>query len=288
MPQKESAKQNVKININLGEKKKPRKPRGKRKPKAKIYPTAVGSFAGSGQYRNPAVSRQDIPQSQFLPVYINQYPTSLNPQNAGYMNSGIPNNPQRLLTYGSPTTALTRMNTPANFQRQPARRRTNPSGPQIQQYYQDEMGNYIPYMTQNEAIAEGYRGMFADPETEELNFANARFREPRDVDDNASVISDISELSGPPTAYSTMTPSTEYSSDFSSLSTGERNRTMINQIGQNRIQPNPNIPRWDEEWNEGNEELPMADRIFRQEDDEDDGFFSTNGEPPALEEINFA
>ena len=269
--EKQGAKQDIKININLGEKKKPRKPRGRRKPKAKTLTTPTGSFAGSGQYRNPAISRQDIPQAQFLPVYVNQYPSSLLPQNAGYMNSGIPNNPQRLLTYGSPTTALGRMNTPANYQRQRGGR-TGPSGAQIEQFYQDLDGQFYPYMTFEQARANDFRGMFVDPETEEFGAIPRGIAQPRDVDDAESVVSDLSTLSGPPSAYSTMTPSTQYSSDFSTLSTGERQRTMINEIGQNRLQPNPNIPRWDEEWNE----------------DDDDGFFSSNSEPPALEEINFA
>lgn len=253
--EKQGAKQDIKININLGEKKKPRKPRGRRKPKAKTLTTPTGSFAGSGQYRNPAISRQDIPQAQFLPVYVNQYPSSLLPQNAGYMNSGIPNNPQRLLTYGSPTTALGRMNTPANYQRQRGRR-TGPSG--AQQFYRDaETGQFYP--------VDDSRAMIQQQHSEDdLYYPYISYD-----DDAESVVSDLSSLSGP---ASTMTPSTQYSSDFSTLSTGERQRTMINEIGQNRLQPNPNIPRWDEEWNE----------------DDDDGFFSSNSEPPALEEINFA
>jgi len=255
---KQSSKQNVKININLAEKKKPTKSRRKSKAKAK---TAYSTAVSSGQFRNPPVTRQDIsqPQPAPYPVYINQYPSSLTTQSPSYMNVGIPSETQKLM-YGSPTTALSRMTAPANFQEiyNPP---TRQSAPLIQQLYED---TDLPYMSQEEGNK--LQQNFYNPETDEMNFFTGNklqqfLERPRDVDDTSSVVSDIS----------LMTPA---SSDLSSLSTGERRRAMINQIGQERIQPNYEIPRWDDEW--------------IQPDDEDDGFFSSNSEPPVLEEINFA
>ena len=279
---KQSSKQNVKININLAEKKKPTKSRRKSKAKEKTTYPIPPTQSSSGQFRNPLVTRQDIsqPQPPPYPVYVNQYPSSLTTQSPAYMNVGIPSNlgSSRRLTSEVPTTTLSKMNAPTNFQEMynPIRQ----SSPLIQQLYED---TNLPYMSREEGNR--LRQNFYDPEADEMNFFSKNLREflekPRDVDDASSVVSDISSMSGPPSAYSlniaemkedsTMTPA---SSDLSTLSTGERRRTMINQIGQERIQPNYDIPRWDDEW--------------MQPDDEDDGFFSTESEPPALEEINFA
>lgn len=126
MPPKrqEKTSQSVKVSINLGDKK-PRKPRGKRKPSQKKLPAPLG------------ISPRQFPfsqQPQYIPLYVNQYPSYAGAGSPNYMNAGMPANPQilagssviptpsgtgpLLLTNASmttPTTAMTRMTSNAGF-----------------------------------------------------------------------------------------------------------------------------------------------------------------------------
>lgn len=121
--QKEEKSQSVKVSINLGETKKPKKPRGKRKPSQKKLQSI------------PMINPRTFPQAQYsqqpqyIPLYVNQYPSYSGmgtPNYLSYMNSGIPANPQLLagtstapLLLGSgtttPTTSMTRMTSNAKF-----------------------------------------------------------------------------------------------------------------------------------------------------------------------------
>lgn len=137
MPPKkqEKSSQSVKVSINLGDKKPTRKPRGKRKPSQKKLPGPLGispssTFGKSGakiDFRQQPFSQQP----QYIPLYVNQYPSYAGAGSPSYMNAGIPANPQilagtsnipltapLLLTNGSattPTTAMTRMTSNARF-----------------------------------------------------------------------------------------------------------------------------------------------------------------------------
>lgn len=130
MPPKkqEKSSQSVKVSINLGDKKSTRKPRGKRKPSQKKLPGPLGISPRQQPFSQ---------QPQYIPLYVNQYPSYAGAGSPSYMNAGIPANPQilagtsnipstapLLLTNGSattPTTAMTRMtsnnrfNVPSSF-----------------------------------------------------------------------------------------------------------------------------------------------------------------------------
>lgn len=112
----EKSSQSVKININLGEKKKPKKARGKRKPRQKKLPESSG-ISPTGMTRAQMPYQTQL-QPQYIPMYINQYPNLVGSGLSNYMNSGIPTNPQilsqtlPLLTSGSsasPTSTMTKM-----------------------------------------------------------------------------------------------------------------------------------------------------------------------------------
>jgi hypothetical protein len=117
---KEEKSQSVKVNINLGETKKPRKPRGKRKPSQKKLPSVPMT------YPRTFPQAQYSQQPQYIPLYVNQYPSFAGAGTLNYMNSGIPANPQLLagtstapLLLGNgtttPTTAMTRMTSNGKF-----------------------------------------------------------------------------------------------------------------------------------------------------------------------------
>lgn len=124
MPPKkqEKSSQSVKVSINLGDKKSTRKPRGKRKPSQKKLPGPLGISPRQQPFSQ---------QPQYIPLYVNQYPSYAGAGSPSYMNAGIPANPQilagtsnipstapLLLTNGSattPTTAMTRMTSNARF-----------------------------------------------------------------------------------------------------------------------------------------------------------------------------
>jgi len=121
MPPKEKSSQNVKINIDLGDKKKPRKPRGKRKASQKKIPSIPMI------YPRTFPQAQYSQQPQYVPLYVNQYPSYAGAGSPNYMNSGIPANPQAiagtsatplLLGNGNvttPTTAMTKLTSNAKF-----------------------------------------------------------------------------------------------------------------------------------------------------------------------------
>jgi hypothetical protein len=110
--------QSVKININLGEKKKPKKARGKRKPRQKkLTESSVLASSTTGMTRAQMPYQTQL-QPQYIPMYVNQYPNFVGSGLSNYMNSGIPTNPQilsqtlPLLTSGSstsPTSTMTKM-----------------------------------------------------------------------------------------------------------------------------------------------------------------------------------
>ena len=124
MPPKkqEKSSQSVKVSINLGDKKPTRKPRGKRKPSQKKLPGPLGISPRQQPFSQ---------QPQYIPLYVNQYPSYAGAGSPSYMNAGMPANPQilagtsnipstapLLLTNGSattPTTAMTRMTSNARF-----------------------------------------------------------------------------------------------------------------------------------------------------------------------------
>lgn len=124
MPPKkqEKSSQSVKVSINLGDKKPTRKPRGKRKPSQKKLPAPLGISPRQQPFSQ---------QPQYIPLYVNQYPSYAGAGSPSYMNAGIPANPQilagtsnipstapLLLTNASvttPTTAMTRMTSNARF-----------------------------------------------------------------------------------------------------------------------------------------------------------------------------
>jgi len=124
MPPKkqEKSSQSVKVSINLGDKKPTRKPRGKRKPSQKKLLGPLGISPRQQPFSQ---------QPQYIPLYVNQYPSYAGAGSPSYMNAGIPANPQilagtssipstapLLLTNGSattPTTAMTRMTSNARF-----------------------------------------------------------------------------------------------------------------------------------------------------------------------------
>lgn len=127
MPPKkqEKSSQSVKVSINLGDKKSTRKPRGKRKPSQKKLPGPLGISPRQQPFSQ---------QPQYIPLYVNQYPSYAGAGSPSYMNAGIPANPTLLssvagtsnipstapllLTNGSattPTTAMTRMTSNARF-----------------------------------------------------------------------------------------------------------------------------------------------------------------------------
>lgn len=119
MPPKEKSSQNVKINIDLGDKKKPRKPRGKRKASQKKIPSIPMI------YPRTFPQAQYSQQPQYIPLYVNQYPSYAGAGLPNYMNAGIPANPQTiagtsLMTLGdgsaiTPTTAMTKLTSNAKF-----------------------------------------------------------------------------------------------------------------------------------------------------------------------------
>lgn len=124
MPPKKQDKssQSVKVSINLGDKKPTRKPRGKRKPSQKKLPAPLGISPRQQPFSQ---------QPQYIPLYVNQYPSYAGAGSPSYMNAGMPANPQilagtsnipstapLLLTNASvttPTTAMTRMTSNARF-----------------------------------------------------------------------------------------------------------------------------------------------------------------------------
>lgn len=123
MPPKKQDKssQSVKVSINLGDKKPTRKPRGKRKPSQKKLPAPLGISPRQQPFSQ---------QPQYIPLYVNQYPSYAGAGSPSYMNAGMPANPTLLssvagtstapllLTNASattPTTSMTRMTSNARF-----------------------------------------------------------------------------------------------------------------------------------------------------------------------------
>lgn len=106
-----SPSQSVKININLAEKKKNKKSRGKKRIKKLPGPLGISPVG---------MTRPQLPyqtQPQYIPIYLNQYPNYIGTGLPNYMNSGSPSIP--LLTNApasSPSIpALTNMTTNTQF-----------------------------------------------------------------------------------------------------------------------------------------------------------------------------
>lgn len=242
----EKSSQSVKVNINLGETKKQKKTRGKRKPSQKKLPAPLG------------IGRQ-FPfsqQPQYIPLYVNQYPSYAGAGSPNYMNAGLPANPALLagtstapllLTNGSattPTTAMTRMtsnkkfNIPESF------------------YIPTEKPKY-PLIDLKKRIEDIARPKLIKNESEpEEILGREEFEKRRE-----ELVTFFDERSGLP---------------IKSKERGEREGEDYISMGRD--------PQ------EAGDEMEFFNVEFVQDDDADEGFFDTIDVDgmPALEQINFA
>jgi hypothetical protein len=262
MPPKKQDKssQSVKVSINLGDKKPTRKPRGKKKPSQKKLPVPLGI--------NPR-QQPFSQQPQYIPLYVNQYPSYAGAGSPSYMNAGIPANPQilagtsvpvsspLLLTGGSattpttPTTSLTRMTSNARFN--------------IPESF------YIPTQKPN------YSRIDIKKRIEDL-------QRPKLITGNVEPGIGVSEfqqrrqdlMSGLGIPSSERVNYVDPQTGLLVMSEEQGRREGIDYIS---LPPG------------GDPEDPYNQIVFQNftidDDDADEGFFETNTEPPTLEQINF-
>jgi hypothetical protein len=284
MPPKkqEKSSQSVKVSINLGDKK-PRKTRGKKKPSQKKLPAPLGI--------NPR-QQPFSQQPQYIPLYVNQYPSYAGAGSPSYMNAGIPANPQilagtspLLLTNGSagtsspllltggsatpttpttPTTSLTRMTSNANFN--------------IPQSF------YVP--------------------TEKPSYPRIDIKKRIEDIQRPKLITQFGEPGLLTDSWRQIPISTIGSSEFE-----QRRRDLMSGLGitsserVNYVDPQTGLLVMSDEQGRregidyislplgGDPEDPYNEMVFQNftidDDDADEGFFETNTEPPTLEQINF-